>query len=426
VSGAWVLLCALVALGGQAPPAPEAAAGQPTEFEVTAALVGDLLPRRDVSELRPSVSVTVTRELSRMLTLRGDASVEALAADRDGVVGAIRAEVRDAWIEVRRGRADLRAGYGRLVWGRLDEIAPTDVINPLDATKFLLEGRTEARLAVPFVRGRVGSERVAIEGVIVPFFRRGRFDRLDETTSPFNLTVDLLPVGGIIATVPQRAQREPDAAFGNVSGGARVQVTTGRVDVAGSVYRGFDGVGPLTTEVGPFGANGGLAMRLVEHHPRFTMIGADFETVTGPWAWRGEVASFVERTFTGRTRPGFVAGRSLDAGIGFDRRIGDVRVFGSVIAHREWSDEDPAIDRTDVNLVGSIERSFGRDRYLARAFVVGNPQDEAAFVRGLIAWRATDAVAIEASGGLFLGTSDDTIGRFRGRDFALGKFRVWF
>ena len=155
------------------------------------------------------------------------------------------------------------------------------------------------------------------------------------------------------------------------------------------------------------------------------MVGGDFETVTGDWAWRGEVAAATEKTFAAGSGIGSVQGRSVDVGIGFDRRAGEFRLFGSGILHREWSSTDPSVERTDVSLVGSIERSFDRERYLSRAFAVVNPGDRSMFLRGLFAWKPRDRVAIEGSGGAFVGSSDDTLGRFKTRDFVLVALRTW-
>ena len=69
-------------------------------------------------------------------------------------------------------------------------------------------------------------------------------------------------------------------------------------------------------------------------------------------------------------------------GFGFDRRAGDYRLFGSVVTRREWSVEDVTVNRTNVNLVGSIERSFGRERYRTRLFGVVNPGEGAGVGRG--------------------------------------------
>ena len=96
--------------------------------------------------------------------------------------------VQEASARFTTSRFDLLAGVSRVVWGRLDEVQPTDVINPLDVSRFFFEGRSEARLPVALIRARAFlSEDATIEGVYVPFYRRGRFDQLDEPTSPFNI-----------------------------------------------------------------------------------------------------------------------------------------------------------------------------------------------------------------------------------------------
>jgi hypothetical protein len=343
-------------------------------------LAAHTLPKQDAQELRPRITFSGTAELSKAARVHVDGIVEALAADRKqrgGRVKAISADARDAWIEAGGTRADIRAGYGRLAWGRLDEVQPSDVINPIDTARFFLEGRSEARLPVGFARARIfPSSSVTIEGVLVPFFRRSTFDSLDEKTSPFNL----------IPGVPQ--PDGPDA----MQGGGRVSATLGRVDVSTSVYRGTD------TFISPQGFR------------RFTMVAGDFETVTGAWAIRGESAVRI--------------GQAFDIGAGVDRKTGEFRLFASAIVHRDFATPFAA-SSTNFNAIGSIERKFGRDRYLARAFAIVNPDDRSAFVRGLFLWSATDQVSLEVSAAKFAGTGDDGISRFAGRDFAGVRLR-WY
>jgi hypothetical protein len=326
-------------------------------------------------------------------------------------------------VDVAGEHVEMRAGYGRLVWGRLDEIQPSDVINPLDVSRFILDGRSEARLPVAFARARlVASDRLSVEGILTPIFRRARFDLLDEPSSPFNLVADVELPPAVQVSASDVERRQPARVMANASGGGRVSATIGRVDIAAAVFRGFDGFGVIELEgqITPEGVVG----RLVERFSRFTMVAADFETVAGEWALRGEVAAFVEKRLAGVTRPGVVDGRAFDGGFGFDRRSGAYRVFGSAVVHSEWSGEDRAVRKTDVNVVGSIDRQFRGDRYLARVFGVVNPADAFGFVRGLIVWRARDRVALEASAAAFLGTGDDTLARFKGRDFVLTRVRV--
>jgi hypothetical protein len=453
----WVVAaCAAAQLvaGPQNPAPPQTAGPGTSEKALTIdghlSLSGDILPVMDVSELRPQVMVDARGALApARFRYRVQGILEALVRFRPAsarqvperdtrVTGAI-ARVRDAWIETAGGRADVRAGYGRVVWGRLDEIQPSDVINPLDASRFLLDGRSEARLPVTFVRGRFfAREDLTIEGVFAPIFERGRFDELEESTSPFNLlrAIDLAVLPGAVAGassfVPEVRRIEPDRTSSNVSGGARVSTTIGRLDVAGAVYRGFESFGLVTLE----GAaapqlTAPVELTLVEQYPRFTMIAGDFETVRGDWAIRGEAAVFVDKQLQSVRGTRALDGLALDAGVGFDRRSGDYRVFGSVIVHGEWSTAgsgsttptEPHISRTHVNLVASLERPFARDRYFVRGFAVVNPGDGAGFVRALFVWKVRDDVTVEGSAAAFLGTSDDTLGRFQDRDFVLMRLR---
>jgi hypothetical protein len=439
VTAAWL---AAVWLSTQVAPQPPANSNRPS-IDGQISLLADAVPREAALELRPQVRLDLSGRRGDRLRYRFEALFEALAADRSGSVTDAIARVREGWIEIGGDGGDVRIGYGRIVWGRLDEIQPSDVINPLNITRFLFDGRSEARLPVSFVRGRWNlSEHLMLEGIVVPVFRRGWFDELDEPTSPFNLVNDVVLPPAFVLSDPVVHHQEPAASWSNLSGGGRVSATAGRVDVAAAVYRGFDSFGivrfepdaPIalsaTSGPAPSGVEGpgpsAVEGRLVERFPRFTMISGDFETVVGEWAIRGELAAFVDKQFPRTDRPGSVEGAAIDGGVGVDRRAGDYRVFGSVLLRRDWSAEDPGVASTNVNLVASIDRTFSRDRCLARVFTVVNPGDASGFVRGLVVWTARDNVAIEGTAGAFLGTGDDSLSRFQNRDFLFARVRYVF
>jgi uncharacterized protein len=347
---------------------------------------------------------------------------------RDTVTDAI-VRVHEATGSMSLGRFDLYGGYGRVVWGRLDELQPTDVINPLDVSRFFFEGRSEARLPVAVVRGRFHfTDDVSIEGVYVPVFRRARFDRLAEPSSPFNIVpsvasdvVVCLAIG--CPTLPARVdEAEPATRWNNAQGGARFTATIGRLDWSLSAYRGFEAF-PLLTIVP-------AALPVVTAvHPRFTMFGGDFETVAGKWGVRGEVAAFVQDNFQ-TSDPALVNGSSLDAGIGVDRKAGDYRLSGTVLFHREDPDTTPfntgPDERQDVSFIVSADRTFARERYQVRAFSVYSPSEGSSFLRGIATAKVRDDVALEASGGWFAGEGRDTIGRFSDSDFVYGRIRYYF
>jgi hypothetical protein len=374
--------------------------------------------------------------------------VEGLAGRSETAIG----RVHEATTSVRLGRFDVYAGYGRVVWGRLDELQPTDVINPLDISKFFFEGRSEARLPVGLVRGRWHfTDAVSVEGVYVPFFRRGRFDQLDEPTSPFNIVpafrngdVTCQAIGCPPLEIPVE-RVEPSVRLSNAQGGARVNATTGTVDWSISTYRGFEAFGlyrlQLGTAIPPFDVPQPV---VEESFPRFTLVGGDFETVAGQWGIRGELAAFVRDNFqgTGGTQ---VGGASLDAGLGLDRKAGDYRISGTILYHRDDPDPiEPGPDgsltipggaaqpvdapqpRQDISFIVSADRTFAQERYQVRAFGVYNPSEESSFLRAIFTAKLRDDVALEGSGGWFAGDGRDTIGRFGDSDFVYARLKYYF
>jgi hypothetical protein len=249
--------------------------------------------------------------------------------------------------------------------------------------------------------------------------RRGRFDSLDEPTSPFNLIKDvLLPV----------VREEPAASWRNLQGGLRVSTTAGRVDMSVSAWRGFESFGIVSFEPFAFPTEPGpipmVAGTLVERYPRFTMIAGDAEMVQGGWAIRGEVAGFIDKTLNGALGP--AKGKAIDVGIGVDRAAGDYHLFGSLVWHREWFTSSSSGSKEHLNVIASVDRRFSMERYLVRLFGVFNPDDRSGFVRGLASWSVRDNVLLEASGGAFLGEGTDTISRFNDRDFVFLRARYSF
>ena len=409
-------------------------------------LQADYMPNRhDTIEARARLFAEENLELSPMVRITASGFVEGLVARRPvttflppaevreipRTVRDVTAGARDAFVEVSAGKLDVRAGLSRIVWGRLDEIQPTDVINPLDVSKYLFEGRSEGRLPVALVRVRAFlGDAAAIEGILVPAFRRGRFDALDEPSSPFR--GDAASEGfavclaiGCPALPPEVVESRPSVRWGNAQGGARVTSTNARVDWSVSAYRGFEPF-PLY-DVPPVAPPGRLVIE--GRHPRFTMIGGDFETARGGWGVRGEAAVFTRDSFQAPTF-GIVSGTSVDAGIAADRRAGDYRISAAVLVRRQSYDSAPApgaaLSRSDVSLVFSGDRSFARDRHRLRGFGVANVSGSSGFARLIWIAELRDNVALETSAGWFAGRSDDLLGRFSDADFLYTRFKYYF
>ena len=447
LSAAVVLLVAFLTPLFASPASAQSPSGYVSVF-------GDYFPNQeDAIELRARLfaeeKVEKKLESSTRVVVTASGFVEGLLSRRvvpgegsglhavnDGIV-----RVQDANIEILGERLDLLAGYARIVWGKLDEIQPTDVINPLDVSRFFFEGRSEARLPMLLARVRIHlSESVSLDGVYLPDFRRGRFDQLDEPSSPFNLPVSVAadPVVclaiGCPTEPPAVSDRAPAFTAGNAQGGARVSATSGRVDWSVSAFRGFESFGLYALEnvLGP------VPPIIAVVYPRFTMIGGDFEAVRGRWGVRGEAAAFVDDNFQSADLR-VVTGQSFDAGVGVDRRAGDYTLSGTVLVHSESYDAPlamPATDgdanaalsdgRTDVSLIVSADRTFARERYRFRGFGVYNAATNSGFLRGIGIASLRDNLALEASIGWFAGDGQDLVGRFTDSDFAYLRVKYYF
>ena len=199
------------------------------------------------------------------------------------------------------------------------------------------------------------------------------------------------------------------------------------MDWGASLYRGLRAFPTLTARPSD--------PPLIETFPRYTMIGADFETVRGAWGVRGEAAFFVDDELQSTRLLRGVDGRSLEAGVGVDRRAGSYRLAGNVLfSHRSIDAADleardrgeAGLDGTDVTLVAAADRSFARETRTLRLFAVHAPTDGTTFVRAIGAVSLRDDVWLEGSGGLLTGTSTTAIGRLSRRDFVYAKLKVYF
>jgi len=383
-------------------------------------------PAGAATELRLRTIVDAVADPKPWLRVRLVGAADGRVGERNGSSTAGALEAREAWVEIAGARGDVRVGAGRLTWGRLDEVQPTDVINPIDVATFLLEGRSEARLPVTFVRARVfAGEALRVEALVVPVFRRGRFDRLDEHASPFNLLADLpspsCPPG---VPCPDWTFDRDTPAAGRLQGGARLGVTTGRVDWSIAAWRGFEPFELVT------GVSAPTALRL--EHPRFTMIGGDVETVIGRWALRAEGAYFPSRTLQVTGEPATFESDVFEAGAGVDRRAGDFTLSGTVLVRLEEAATRVAPDllvvesTADVSIVGGFSRTFNRDRIETRVFTLLNPVDRASFLRAVLTWKPVDDLHVETSAGWFAGQGDDVITRFADRDFGYVRVKYFF
>ena len=383
-------------------------------------VLADTFPNRArTPELRSRALVRTTIDAGARVRFTLAGLAEGLVAGGEGSGRDGIAEADDVSMDLTAARFDLRAGFTRAIWGRLDEIQPTDVINPLDLSHFFFEGREAARLPVALVRGRWHfSESKVLEVVFVPRFRPGRFDRLDEATSPFSPTGD---------TGSTTVVRRPSGAMWRASqGGGRFTSSTRRVDWTVGAYRGFR---PLPVYRISGGAGPDAPGVLIEgSYPGFTMVSGDFETAFQRWAIRGEAVVSRDDAVPSSRGLALSRGRIVQAGLGADRSLAGYRVLGEILY--KWVALDPgaipadplsadpaAFDRHAVSAVLVAERRFARETRVLRAFGIYDATARNGVVRGVASIQLARRLWAETAVGWFLGRRSGALGPFIDSDF---------
>ncbi len=283
--------------------------------------------------------------------------------DEDAAHGSVRdlryadevtSELREAYVEIERGSWDVTIGKQIILWGRADEINPTDVLSPKNYLLLLPEGVSAYRfgttaLKVDYFVGR----EVRITGVWLPM------------TSPSLIPLSTPPEGVRVGSDP------PPIRFANGIAGVKLDRSGGSIDASLSYAYGYN----LLPEVRltSFAENTGtdaidatVALRNARQH----MIGADAATTWGRFGWRGEVAYYHTDNPNGRRVDGVTP--SIFYVLGAERTLpGDVSAIVQYVGRWVLTRVDPrrALDDPDP--------MRGRARFLAsrETFIINQQLD---------------------------------------------------
>ena len=169
----------------------------------------------------------------------------------------LQIEAEEAYLEVDQAYWEFKGGIQKVQWGKLDEINPTDNLNPQDFSRFVLDKRVDRKIGVPMLKLDVFPpqwETFRIEAVWVPVFVPFRMARPGERWFPpifyVGPSVDI-PYPGTSLVVPVAVREripEPDLparSFENSQAAMRVSKTVRNVDLALSYFYGFDTFTPV-------------------------------------------------------------------------------------------------------------------------------------------------------------------------------------
>jgi hypothetical protein len=357
-------------LAGVPRAAPAAAAGiDPARLGLSGSLALDYFSSNhalDDREHFPGLNLVLKQRLGVAAGVRWVAEARVLAQqvgheDEEAPHGSPRSlryadevvsELREGYVEIARERWELRAGRQIIVWGRADEINPTDVVTPKNFLLLLPEGIAGYRFGANALRlDAFLPAAVRATAAWVPVF------------VPSDIPLTELPAGARLA------ERLPAVTFENGSAGLRLDRSGQRIDAALAYFYGFNLLPEVRVErtaIDP--ATGAPLVDVALAHARQHMVGADFASTRGRWGYRGEAAWVHTDNPNGRRLDGVTP--SFFYVLGLERSFaGDLGVIVQYVGRYVPERVDPARALADPDPLR------GRARFLAaRETVVINQQ----------------------------------------------------
>lgn len=311
-----------------------------------------------------SLSPYVLWQPSREWEFRGGVRLDSMAQAGKVDHSETLVDYTDTYVRYRSGDTRITLGAQTILWGRVDEIAPSDRTSRADLTRFMLDDLPKRRRAQLAARLEQNWGETKLDLVWLPVFRSAQMPDEASIWSPINKAtgriIGIAPSPLIYAAVATAQIRDDE--HGSGGGGARLKHTGQAFDLGLTLSRTRHSL-PYY-EIIPAGP----VTRFVGRHPFSNQLGADMELVAGGLVWRMEAAwnsdiPVTRNTLAFDTVPSFewVGGLEFFPG-GKDTRV------NLQLAARKLITNKTILDVGEYyGLNGEVETEFGNGRWKAGA-----------------------------------------------------------
>lgn len=215
----------------------------------------------------------------------------------------------EAWTEVYLGDVEIRVGKQKVSWGQLDEIQPTDHVNPEDLTEFYFRPELERKIGVPAVRATGYRGPWTLDVVWAPWWTAYRFPARHDRWFPPLLEVASrveTPLGAVPVQTRYPDVAAPPRTLASSDVALRLQRFYEGAEASFVVFHGWDktptfgvrgsaNVVPTGDPAAPAAPSLDLAIFPTLH--RITVVGADLAVPVWMLALRAEAAWIHGRAF---------------------------------------------------------------------------------------------------------------------------------
>ncbi len=362
------------------------------------------------SELRSRLKLEEKIVFSRTATFLAGCRFDGLYSDREEQANKVIPRLENLSLTLYLPHVDITMGYCTVYWGKLDQLPPVDVVNPLNMTSMFLKAeRSAAKLPVPLLMvSPYFQDESRLDLLVVPYFKSSTWDELNESTSPFWPFSFNQPL----------EKRLPSHTVRNVEYGGRFSAASAGMDW--SIYY-FDGYQDLPVYRPDPGGN-----KVWAEYPRGDMFGFDCELTLGGWVVRGESAYQSNRGYMAKGMNGYVLGKSFTSGVGLFKRFRDnyldfTFLRTSIDVEREIEEETD-----EISILTNLESRFSYETKITRLFFIYNVRAKSFFVRSSYSCNLTENTWIELAIGNFGGSAADAVSRLNKSDFFSVEYQYDF
>jgi hypothetical protein len=215
--------------------------------------------------------------------------------NRLGFPRGVWVDPRQAIIDGKAGRVDLRLGLQQVVWGESDGLRVLDIINPLDYREFILEDFLDSRRPLWAARADAPIAGGSLQMIYAPYFAPGRLPGPDAEFGlgdPFGVALIGAAMGDggpLPFTIRSENTARPGYRLSSGQGGARFRRSIGAWDVTANYYYGWEDI--PTSYLGAITLEPGAALPIITLRPRYDrkeVFGLTGATNFGPLVVRAE------------------------------------------------------------------------------------------------------------------------------------------
>jgi len=332
--------------------------------------------------------------------------------------------LREAYAEFSPGRFDVRIGRQITIWGRADELNPTDFINPENYRQFILSDKADRKIGSFYTKVDYYFGAFSIRGIFIPVFTPAEIPM--ETTSPWiPYEIKKLLMN---PSVTLDDSVRPGFKLKNSEYAFKLDGVMPGFDFSLCYFDGFFDL-PIMfrTAVLPSGT-----VEITPEYRRFRAGGFDFSTALGGAGLWGEVA-YIHRGYYTTVNPADADGIVVKPYLSFIAGA-DYTVFENLYLNFQWFGEyifdyEKAIDDDMVKngFIFECSKTFsGEELKIGFTGMIYNLKDEDYMLKPYIEYSYADGILLETGGYFFGGKKDSMFGQFDTNDNMFLKISYYF